>query len=115
MRVLIVEDDESLSGLLVELLGSWGMEVKEVNNISDGMGCIKDFRPDVLILDLLLGGKISTPLINEARKQIKPPCLIICSALGQLEGFLTEHKPDYFLKKPFDIETIEDIFSKISV
>lgn len=53
-RVLIVEDDEDLAGVLVEGLSRQGLEMHHATTAADAMSLARSQRPDLVILDVAL-------------------------------------------------------------
>lgn len=115
MRILIIEDDKELAGILMEIFCGWDNECRVAETIEEGKKELIDFKPHVIVLDLLLKGELGAGLITEAKKQRNPPCVVLCSAMHGADKIAEEYKPDYFLKKPFDLDTIEEIIKKKNV
>jgi chemotaxis response regulator CheB len=55
-HVLLVEDDDQLSELLLEYLGMHGLELERVASGDAGADRILEAQPDLVILDLMLPG-----------------------------------------------------------
>lgn len=58
LRILIVDDDKHFSGYLMKLLGKYP-EQAEVDVANDGFAAgikVRDFKPDVVLLDLMMPG-----------------------------------------------------------
>jgi CheY-like chemotaxis protein len=55
-RVLVVDDEESLRVLVSDLLESEGFEVRTAYDGDDGLRVLQEWRPDVILLDLLMPG-----------------------------------------------------------
>lgn len=111
MRVLLVEDDEGIRESLTDFIVTKGLECVAESTIEGGLTSLKEFKPNLLILDLLLHGKMGTEILLEAKRQDKPPFIVICTALAFTDKIYEEYKPDYLLKKPFDIESIEQLIT----
>lgn len=109
MRILLVEDDSALVECMEEIFNIFSVKYLVAKNIEDGVKALKEFDPDIILLDLLLDGILGIPLIEEARKKEKPPKVVIFSALRQARDIAEEYKADYFLSKPFELESIEEI------
>lgn len=112
MRVLIVEDDNALAETFSELCNTWRVECNIVHTVEKGLEALEKYKPHVLIIDLLLNGKMAIPIIEKAKKQENPPCLILCSAMRGADKIAKEYGTDYFLSKPFSLESIEEIIMK---
>lgn len=66
-RVLVVEDDPSIARLLQLELGHRGLEVQCVANGSLALDAVDDFRPDAVILDIMLPGIDGESLLQRLR------------------------------------------------
>src|SRR5882757_5736315 len=66
-RILVVEDQEDLRGILRDLLGGSGYAVVEAVNGRDGVEKARSERPDLILMDIQL------PILDgyEATRQIK--------------------------------------------
>jgi two-component system, chemotaxis family, chemotaxis protein CheY len=53
-RVLVVEDDDSVALVLADLLEEEGFEVKRANNGRSGLDLLEAFRPQLVLLDLMM-------------------------------------------------------------
>jgi DNA-binding response OmpR family regulator len=53
-KVLIVEDDVDFSNILVDKLSQENYDVRQVADGDQVMSLVLDFRPDLILLDLLL-------------------------------------------------------------
>ncbi len=57
-KILIVDDDPKLSGLMHAILDNGGSyEVREENRSFAALNCARAFRPDLVILDVDMPGK----------------------------------------------------------
>ena len=53
-RILVVEDQEDLRGILRDLLTGSGYDVAEAADGADGVGKAKSERPDLILMDIQL-------------------------------------------------------------
>ena len=53
-KVLVVDDEENISFLVASALRMSGMEVETADNGSSALSLAESFRPDVLVLDIML-------------------------------------------------------------
>lgn len=87
-KILIIEDDEFLRGLLAKRLSQNKHEVKEAENGERGVKIISDFRPDLILLDLLLPGMHGFDVLSWIRGQVNDMSetpVVILSNLGSEE------------------------------
>lgn len=109
INVAIVDDNERIVKLLEEILkGDSDIEVVGTSdNGIDALEMIKEKKPDVVLLDLIMPkldglGVMEKIRLDESYK--KPPAFIVITAIGQ-EG-VTENAfelgASYYIMKPFD-------------
>ena len=75
VRILLVEDDESASIGLAELLEGEGYPVRVVNRFEDGLHVLRTDPPDLLIADIRLGSFNGLQLV--LRGQPSVPSIVI--------------------------------------
>ena len=66
LKIVIVEDDNSVSSLLTEYVTSWGLEVLHV--ATDGQNALEAIeltQPNVLFIDAEIGGAIGAKELGE--------------------------------------------------
>ena len=110
-KVLVVDDDEDLVELICDALERDGrFEIRSVNN---GFGAgmqIKEFRPDVIVLDVMLpdiNGKEVCQLVR-SQKAMDDVRIICISGMVEQDKIqeLYDSGANDFLKKPFDVEEL---------
>jgi DNA-binding response OmpR family regulator len=117
LEILIVEDDPSIC----DTLESYLCEVHKLRNcdcaetLQAAIEKVEKKHYDVILLDILLNGDLGTPLIAIAREWYpdKPPFIIVMSAMHGACNLAERNKADYFLPKPFDLETLDEIIYKL--
>lgn len=112
-RVVIADDNERMVNLLEEILSKdSNIEVVGIaDNGVDALEVIKDSKPDVVLLDLIMpkldGLGVMEKIQNDGDLG-KVPSFIIISAVGQ-EGITEEAfglGASYYILKPFDNDTV---------
>jgi two-component system alkaline phosphatase synthesis response regulator PhoP len=86
-KILIVEDDRFLRELIARKLRNEGYEVIEAVDGEEGLKRIKEEKPDLVLLDLILPGIDGFEVLESAKKdsEIASIPVIILSNLGQRE------------------------------
>jgi CheY-like chemotaxis protein len=67
MRVLLVEDSDSLRRLFARVLMARGYEVHEAADGLEALGCLHRFVPDLVLTDLMMPGLDGFELIRRVR------------------------------------------------
>jgi two-component system response regulator RegX3 len=102
-RVLFVEDEDSISEPLSELLRLEGYEPVVARTLADGLALADRVAPDVVLLDLVLPDGSGRDLCRELRRRSDVPILIL-TARGQVHERIIglEIGADDYVVKPFD-------------
>lgn len=53
-RILFVEDDDALAGVYLVRLQAEGFDVKRVSNGEEALAATTSFRPDLILLDIMM-------------------------------------------------------------
>ncbi|PJB16016.1 response regulator [Candidatus Falkowbacteria bacterium CG_4_9_14_3_um_filter_38_19] len=116
--ILVIEDDKFLRELISRKLTGEGFDVLEAVDGEDGVKKIKEEKPDIVLLDLILPGIDGFEVLAKLRDdpEISPIPVIILSNLGQreeVEKGLKLGAIDYLIKAHFTpgeiIEKIKNI------
>jgi len=107
-KILLAEDESSLGLIVKESLESRGFIVKWCENGEDALTKFQEFRPDILVLDVMMPKKDGFTLAKEIRKKDRRTPIIFLTAKSQtkdvVEGF--EIGGNDYLKKPFSMEEL---------
>ncbi|GAA4779734.1 response regulator transcription factor [Stakelama sediminis] len=105
MKLLVIEDDAAIAGLLVSGLSSHGHHTVTASNGEDAVVTLSEHRFDAVILDRMLPGIDGIEVLHHIRRTHDYPPTLILSALGdtasRIEGI--EAGADDYLVKPFDM------------
>lgn len=103
MRILIVDDDEELAGLLTELLTREGFRVECQTDGRRGLTAALSGGYDLLVLDVMLPGLDGFEILKRVRRESKIPVLML-TARGEDEDRIIglELGADDYLSKPFN-------------
>jgi DNA-binding response OmpR family regulator len=112
-KILIIEDEKLLRELLVRKLSGKDFEVVEAIDGGDGLKKIKEIKPDLVLLDLVLPGIDGFEVLSTIKKDpaIASIPVIILSNLGQkeeIEKGLNLGAVDFLIKASFTPQEIVD-------
>jgi DNA-binding response OmpR family regulator len=102
-RVLVVEDDETVAGVLSAYLTRAGYESLWASDGTEALSMWSRTKPDVVILDILLPTISGLEVLRRRRASADDAAVIILSARGEEEDRLVglETGADDYLVKPF--------------
>ena len=98
--VLTIDDDTAITELLAMLLRTHGYEVLTANNGEEGIKAIKDMKPHVVVLDLMMPGMDGWQVCKHVRTFSNVP-IVILSALddpAMIASALDAGADDYLVK-----------------
>ena len=101
-RVLVVDDDASLAEMLTIVLRQEGFDARSVTRGDQAMEAFRDYRPDVVLLDLMLPGKDGIDVCKEIRAESGVP-IVMLTAKGDTVDVVVglESGADDYVVKPF--------------
>jgi DNA-binding response OmpR family regulator len=107
-RILIVEDDEGIARVLADNLKIDGFHVRWARTAHDALVESQSFRPDLVLLDIMLAGEPNGFDLCGVLRQGGRCGVIMVSARSQREDKLRGLKlgADDYVTKPFDMEEL---------
>jgi len=86
-RVLIVDDESSLRTLVKVNLEVDGLEVSEAVDGIEAMNMLRESKPDLILLDIMMPGKDGIEVLEElaADKNLRDIPVILLTAKGEQE------------------------------
>ncbi len=122
-RILILDDDPNITDLLSDILQQEGYKVMASNSPKDVLFLARQFRPDVLLLDIMMPEMDGFDVCEYFKKdaELKLTRIIILTARDDRECRVRSYKAraDLFLGKPFELDELREaiishIHSKIA-
>ena len=108
LRVLVVDDDQSIVTFLSAILEGEGYIVQTACNGQEALGCATESLPDLILLDLrmpLMDGWTCCRLLKQHEKTAGIP-VIVMSADGVRAVVHAELEVEHFLSKPFEMRDL---------
>lgn len=109
-KLLILDDSPYLLDALKYILGHIGYLVKTLVSTEDIYTAIDDFQPDLLLLEIFLGGEDGREICKKLRtsgenKDLR--ILVFSSHTKALEDYKSYYADDY-IEKPFELKSLVD-------
>jgi two-component system, OmpR family, response regulator len=108
VRVLVVDDEPSLAELLASVLRYEGWTVRTAGTGADAVRNARDFKPDAVVLDIMLPDFDGVEVMRRVRADIPDVCVLFLTARDAVEdrvAGLTAGGDDY-VTKPFSLEEV---------
>ncbi len=101
-KVLVVDDDAALSEMLGIVLRNEGFDSRVVSSGDRAMAEVRDYRPDVVLLDLMLPGKDGIDVCREIRAESGVPIVMLTAKSDTVDVVVgLESGADDYVVKPF--------------
>ncbi len=114
IRILVVEDDPSLSEILVEELRAAGLDPQSAGNVSEAVARLQSADFDVLLLDLILPDGRGTDVLRHVCEERLPTECIVLTGYAELSTAIEAMKLgayDY-LSKPVRMDEVHQLIRK---
>ncbi|WP_312109667.1 response regulator [Brevibacillus reuszeri] len=115
-RIMIVDDAAFMRGILKDAILKTSCDVvAEAKNGEEAVMLYKQFKPDLVTMDITLPGMDGITALKEIRAYDPKAKVIMCSAMGQqvmVVNALQAGAKD-FLVKPFLSERVRDSIMKV--
>lgn len=102
-KIYIVEDDKGIADGISKCLAGWNMDARQVLDFRNVMQEIKEYDPDLVIMDITLPYMGGYHWCQEIRKTSSVPIIFISSATDNMNIIMAMNMgADDFIPKPFD-------------
>lgn len=106
-KILIIEDNDEINGLLKELLVNAGYDVKQAFSGPEGLLYFSSETYSLVLLDLMLPGMAGESILAKIRENSDVPVIIISAKTDMDEKvFLLQTGADDYITKPFDMREV---------
>jgi len=107
-RILVVEDQHDVAELIQVVLRGEGHTVAIARDGAQGLMLSRDWKPDLILMDIMLPGVDGGTLISRLRQEPDTADLpiIAMSASRTLRDRTEELQADALLSKPFDVDAL---------
>lgn len=116
LKILLVEDEESLARLLKEAIGDSFYSFTIAKDGVEGMELFRKIKPDIVITDIMMPRKSGLEMAKEIREVSATIPIIVLSAFSEKEklfGAIDAGVSKYFLK-PYHAEDILEYINSIT-
>lgn len=101
-RVLVVDDDAALAEMLTIVLRNEGFDSRVCPTGDRALSDLRDYKPDVVLLDLMLPGKDGIDVCKEIRAESGVPIVMLTAKSDTVDVVVgLESGADDYVVKPF--------------
>ena len=117
-RVLLVDDDAALLGLMAHAFSAAGYTIFTAENGRKGLLAVDTFKPDLVVTDIVMPEMEGIGAILQIKRKPKPPMIIAISGAGPggRRDYLSWAKhlgADEVLAKPFRMAQILAVANRL--
>ncbi|HFU4458791.1 TPA: response regulator transcription factor [Streptococcus suis] len=106
-KILLVEDDKTISQLVAKNLINWGYQVQEVKDFQTVLDQIRDFQPHLILLDIGLPFSNGYYWCQEIRKTSRVPIMFLSSHDQPMDIVMAINMgADDYVTKPFEMTVL---------
>jgi len=113
-RILIFDDDAPLLDVLQIIFLEGGYEVEVSQTCNNVIEHVNTFQPDLILMDYQIpeiGGAEAITILRNSHKYNQVPVILV-SASTNIAKIKNTSGADDYLRKPFDINDLENIVNK---
>jgi len=109
LKILIVDDEESMRTFLTVALENDGHEVTSADGLQTGLKAFREGQPDLILQDVKMPDGSGLELLKEVKKDSPKTAVVVMTAFSTWESAVEAMRLGAydFVKKPFDTENIK--------
>jgi DNA-binding NtrC family response regulator len=114
-RVLIVDDEPAVVDALRELVSAWGYETASAADGLAGLRLVEEFRPAIVITDVLMPRLDGFGLLRELRARQPEIAVILLTGQGSIEmavRAIQEEGAYHYFEKPIDMQKLRMVVER---
>src|ERR1019366_8901400 len=110
-KILVVDDDKPILEVVKTILEKEGYDVETISDWPDVFEKIKNYKPDLVILDIFIAGADGRVICKDLKKSKATTHIpvILFSVTKRLEDYTKDSNAQGYLKKPFNTTELIDI------
>src|SRR4030042_3435061 len=106
-KILVVDDDKKLTEIIERYLSQYEFKVFIANDGKEFENIIKDKKPDLILLDVMLPGESGFDILREVQKNFDVPIIMLTAKGDEVDKVIgLEMGADDYITKPFSIREL---------
>ncbi len=116
MKVLIIDDEESIAKILSKFIQQEGHEAFSAFNAKDGLERAETLNPDVILLDIHLPDMTGLEVLGQINERKLPAQVVMITGEGSVDTAVQAMKmgAEDYLEKPLNVEKLKIVIKKIA-
>jgi len=106
-RIMVVDDDDAVRGLMVECLVGLGYSIMEAASGQEALDKLCTANPDLLIVDFAMPGLNGAEIITRARAITPDLPAILATGYADMDIVDAVVERDHVLRKPFQLDLLD--------
>ena len=110
-RLLVVDDEADAREGLARIVAGWGYEVEAAASAEAALELVDEYRPDVVITDLVLPEMDGLKLLERMLQAARPPVVLLITGHASVETAVEAMRRGAadFLTKPVEVAQLQEI------
>jgi DNA-binding response OmpR family regulator len=113
MKILVVDDEESIRLLYKEELEEDGFVVEVAKDGLEALKQVPLFKPDLITLDIKMPGLNGIETLKRIREMERQVPIVMCSAYGEYKQDLTTWASDAYVVKCADLTVLKNTIRRL--
>ncbi len=113
MKILVVDDEESIRFLYKEELEEDGFIVEVAKDGLEALQRVPLFKPDLITLDIKMPGLNGIETLKRIREMERQVPIVMCSAYGEYKQDLTTWASDAYVVKCADLTELKHTIRRL--
>ncbi len=108
-KILVLDDDADILEIISYILKDKGYQVETLESGEDIFSAIREFHPDLVLMDVMLGNMDGRLICRELKHHSDTsslPVILISASHDLAKSLRQEGAPNDFIAKPFDVDNL---------
>ena len=106
-KILIIDDDKKLTEIIEKYLSQYEFNVFVANDGNEIEGIVREIKPDIILLDVMLPGKSGFDILREVQKDFDIPIIMLTAKGDEVDKVIgLELGADDYVTKPFSVREL---------
>ena len=106
-KILLIDDDKKLTDIIVKYFSEYEFSVFVVNDGNEIAIKVREIKPDLILLDVMLPGKSGFDLLKDLQKEFDIPIIMLTAKGEEVDKVIgLEMGADDYVTKPFSVREL---------